>query len=528
MDRRQFLASLALPLTACDAGPTSRGGFVGMDPQAGHRLRDAVPSGASAPVHQRTRVLIVGGGVAGLAAARALRLRGMHDFVVLEGADTLGGNARSTRLGGLACPMGAHYLPVPGHDLPLLQDLLEELGLRRRVAGRWVLDERHLCHSPQERLFFQGHWQEGLLPMQDVGAATLAQYRAFAARVQQLRASAPWRLPALQRPPSPTLLELDQLSMAHWLGRQRLDDPHLRWYLNYCCRDEYGSGLDEVSAWAAIHYFASRHGFRVPGDDGDDSDGVLTWPEGNAWLTQRLAAPLVAGEQSQTQRLALRVEATRSGALADALDLRSGAVERWQAEVCILALPVHIAAHIVQGAPDALRQRAAQQRQSAWVVANLHVQQALDDHGGAAPAWDNVRYDGTAQASLGYVNATHQSLHPVPGATVLTWYQALGSASAERATLLQRPWMHWRDAALADLAQPHPDLRDKLTETAVTRHGHAMAVPTPGSLRALAPLHASGWLDTGRLRYAHSDWAGYSVFEEAFSLGHAAGSGKLP
>jgi len=26
-----------------------------------------------------------------------------------------------------------------------------------------------------------------------------------------------------------------------------------------------------------------------------------------------------------------------------------------------------------------------------------------------------------------------------------------------------------------------------------------------------------------RLSFAHSDWAGYSVFEEAFTLGHEAG-----
>jgi hypothetical protein len=29
-----------------------------------------------------------------------------------------------------------------------------------------------------------------------------------------------------------------------------------------------------------------------------------------------------------------------------------------------------------------------------------------------------------------------------------------------------------------------------------------------------------------RLQFAHSDWAGYSVFEEAFAMGHAAGSLK--
>ena len=42
--------------------------------------------------------------------------------------------------------------------------------LRQRVAGRWQYDERHLCHSPQERLFIDGEWHEGLLPPAEDGA----------------------------------------------------------------------------------------------------------------------------------------------------------------------------------------------------------------------------------------------------------------------------------------------------------------------------------------------------------------------
>ena len=30
--------------------------------------------------------------------------------------------------------------------------------------------------------------------------------------------------------------------------------------------------------------------------------------------------------------------------------------------------------------------------------------------------------------------------------------------------------------------------------------------------------------DSARVQYAHADWAGYSIFEEAFTLGHRAGS----
>src|SRR5256885_1686818 len=61
-------------------------------------------------------------------------------------------------------------------------------GCCRTVHGRPAYDERHLCHSPQERLFIDGHWREGLLPPVDAlppseQATTLAQYRRFAERV---------------------------------------------------------------------------------------------------------------------------------------------------------------------------------------------------------------------------------------------------------------------------------------------------------------------------------------------------------
>ncbi|MES2533981.1 MAG: NAD(P)-binding protein, partial [Pseudomonadota bacterium] len=166
MKRRAFLgAASALALAGCDAPPPAiAGGFTGIDVARGHALRDGAWR-TSAPVAvRRTRVVIAGGGVAGLAAARALRLGGIDDFALMELEGVAGGNSRGGMVGGIACPLGAHYLPVPGDDAHEVQDLLEELGLRQRVAGRWEYDERNLCHSPQERLFFQGEWHDGLLP----------------------------------------------------------------------------------------------------------------------------------------------------------------------------------------------------------------------------------------------------------------------------------------------------------------------------------------------------------------------------
>ncbi|MCA0326137.1 MAG: FAD-dependent oxidoreductase [Proteobacteria bacterium] len=534
MKRRSLLLSAAA-LAASGCAPRDldaiEGGFNGIAHERGHRLR--VPWPDRAPdVVRRTHTVIAGGGVAGLAAARALRLAGHEDFALLELEDSAGGNSRGGAVMGIDCPLGAHYLPVPGDDAQAVQDLLEELGLRRRVAGRWQLDERHLCHSPQERLFFRGQWQDGLLPLQDVGAATLAQYRRFAAAVRAAQSAAHYAIPVWKSAFVGVQFTQDAMTFEAWLGAEGLNDPQLLWYLDYCCRDDFGAGLGAVSAWAGLHYFASRHGFHAPGEGAaDDESGLFTWPQGNGWLSAQLAAPL--GDRLHPQRVVGRIDVGRHGVTVDVLDVTTDRLERWQAQQAVVALPVRVAARVLPAPPAALRARAAALRTAPWLVANLRLAAPLQDRPGAAPAWDNVLY---GSVGLGYVDAMHQSLQPVPGPTVLTWYRALGDEPRGRAELLERPWTHWRDQLLAELAVPHPDLPAKLLRMELTRYGHAMAVPVPSTLRQLAdlrsavppaprraPVPALRFADAPRLAFAHSDWSGYSVFEEAFTLGHAAG-----
>ena len=562
MKRRHFLAGTALPLLGCKESDDITGGFTGAQHERGHLLRTDKPWPAPSVIHT-TRVVIAGGGVAGLAAARALRLKGMDDFALLELEDEAGGNSRGGAVNGIACPLGAHYLPVPGDDATEVQDLLEELGVRKRIAGRWTYDERHLCHSPQERLFFNGAWQPGLLPVEGVGQGTLAQYQKFAALVAQAQTSAKWTIPRSKSHFSHVLYTLFAINFESYLNQNGLTDPLLRWYLDYCCRDDYGAGIATVSAWAGMHYFASRHGFTAPsGNDsssvssgaGDSAelsaptaaerDGILTWPEGNAWLTHRLAAPLK--ERLHSGWVVVRIAAVKHGVEVDAFNPATQAMHRWVAARCIVALPIFVAARVIENPPEFLRQAAASIRYAPWLVANIHIKVPLQDRDGAAPSWDNVIYRGLDESGtssgggLGYVDATHQSLQPVPGATVLTHYRALGDVPQGRKLLMDTPWAAWRDILLADLGHAHPDLRSKTTHIDITRYGHAMAIPLPAATPILAEsskkyTFPTSYIDslllntkqmkfsgTGLL-FAHSDWAGYSVFEEAFALGHAAG-----
>jgi hypothetical protein len=599
--RRAFLKSgiklgrtagaASLALGGCKPStPVPRGGFIGPSIESGHRLKEratpdathnvqrgsssqssasqasgaSLPSSAlpgSNPQHQgktiarQAKIVILGAGIAGLGAAWILRKQGITDVVVLELEAQAGGNSRSHHIQHLACPMGAHYLPVPlkadgrrqgataGDGLEPVRMLLSDLGLMEFRAGRWQVSaqgERHLCHSPQERLFFRDSWHEGLLPLADVGAASLQAYQRFSELIRGFQEGGGFQLPmgtASGAGLSTTLLSerlsLDTLDFKTWLGRQGLADPHLSWYLDYCCRDDYGAGLDTVSAWAGVHYFASRHGFQAPGESGQEeastAAGVFTWPQGNGWVSEKISA--ILGDRLQTERLATRVETIGKGSGKDRglriTALHAGDIEQWDCQHCILALPLFISQRLIkssavsQGTLAALETLSSTIEHSSWLVANAYLDRDLRDRGGAAPAWDNVIYGGQG---LGYVNARHQSLEQVNGPTILTYYQALGVGREARKRLLATPWQSWQTGILDDFKGAHPDFRERLQHLDIARFGHAMAVPKPGwHSEALRSARAQLLQADSPVSFAHSDLAGYSVFEEAFTLGVQAG-----
>ncbi len=530
INRRQAVAASAALLGACsrpaaDALPPWTGAFVGDAVAAGHRWRDggAQPPRVDDRKPQRCGVLIVGAGIAGLAAARALREAGIDDVTLLELHAQAGGNSRGHRIDAMPCPLGAHYLPVPDDRNPQLLRWLHEIGLARQESGRTVFDERHLCHSPQERVWHDGAWHEGLLPALRPGSPAHAQAGKLSTAIDALARELGFAMPAAGVDVRPGHAALDAQSFARWLDAQGITDPLLRWYLDYCCLDDYGAPAAAVSAWAGVHYFASRHGFRAPGVETEaGSDAVLTWPEGNAWLVRRLAEPL--GERVKTGWLVSRVQEQRDHVEVWAQDVSrespaGGPMRRWLAQQVILATPLKWAVRAWPAAPAALARGAGRLTHAPWLVANLMLDRPLADRPGVAPAWDNVV---AGRTGLGYVDSAHQSLGFRPAAHVLTAYHAL--PIDQRPALLAQPWSTWSRWVVDDLTATHADLPARVRRVDIARHGHAMAIPAPGvrSDADLVALRAEGL--AGRVQVAHADLAGYSVFEEAFDLGLRAGA----
>ncbi|WP_157521912.1 FAD-dependent oxidoreductase [Mitsuaria sp. 7] len=522
---RTLAASLLPMLSACgrEARPLADrlaeriaelpGGWTGANWERGHRLRGALPVWSAATgAPRRAQVLVLGAGIAGLACARRLRLQGV-DVALLDLEDRPGGNSRGHRIGagpalgeGLRCPLGAHYLPTPGPEAVEVHAVLEDLGLARQEHGKTVYEERWLCHSPQERLWWKDQWVDGLLPPAE-SPEVQTQYRRFGELVDRARHEVGFAMPSTRHAWTPAHQALDAKTFAAWLDEHELTAAPLRWYLDYCCRDDYGADATQVSAWAGLHYFGSRHGFM----SGEEREAVLTWPQGNGWLSERLAAPLA--EAFHGGRTALRVREERHGVQVLVWNDKDQLAERWEADQVVMAMPLFIAARLPEQPPSALTQAASGMRYAPWLVANLLLDAPPLERLGAPMSWDNVAYGGEA---LGYVNANHQDLDPSRGPMVLTAYRSLHES--QRKDLLQDDWRAWAARVLADMAPLHPDLPERLQRIELMRYGHAMSIPHPG-LRGSQALAALRERAQGRLHFAHADLAGYSVFEEAFTQG---------
>jgi len=480
--RRQFFAAGLLGLTR-KAERKIAGAFVNDDHSFGHEIRHRGQCLKRPQATRRVAVVIAGGGIAGLSAAWRLEKKGLRDFVLLEAAPQPGGNSRWGENSITAYPWAAHYVPVPAAgSAPLVRELMEELGVLR--DGVWA--EEHLCHSPQERLFIHGRWQEHIEPEVGVGARDREQYRRFEERMEQFRQSGEFTIPMEA---GARASRLDRMSMRRWLFDQGFDSPYLHWLVDYSCRDDYGALSSATSAWAGIHYFASR---------APEERGPLVWPEGNGWIARRLLKKL--GPYVRTNALVYHIkpEGLRYRVRTEEFD--------YVAEAVIFAAPVFLAPYVIEPAP-----RVEGFEYSPWISANLTLERWPQSQG-VEPAWDNVIFD---SPSLGYVVATHQSLRTHQEKTVWTWYHALAYAppAESRRFLLETTWEYWRDFILDDLARAHPDIRGCVSRIDIMRMGHAMVRPSVGFV--FSPARRALAQPAGRLVYAASDLSGFSIFEEA-------------
>jgi NAD(P)-binding Rossmann-like domain len=492
--------------------------------QPGHTLREQ--KSWPAPSEEiETDVVILGSGVAALCAAWQLNKHGHSRSVMIEGPQ-LYGNAAGGEMHGQVYPTGGHYLPLPSPESTHIRELLHDAGviLRDPYGEQPYYDERFVLHAPEERLLFHGHWQDGFIPTEGVPAHELAEHKRFFAEVERLRAARGrdgkriFVFPTELSSDDAEYAALDKISLKTWLEQNNYKAPTLHWYLNYCCRDDYGRRYDEVSAWAGLHYYCSRWGQAANAGNGT----WLTWPNGLHPLAQALDK---LGGQRRRAGTAYSLK-TVAGGVEALCFIQEGEQEggklrtfRVRARRAICAMPLYVAARVVENIGRyGFNPKQDVPVYAPWMVANFLMRrfpEEIEQPEQFVPlSWDNVVYQ---EPGLGYVVSTHQDIRQQPPAkTVFSSYIALSDRPVKEA----RKWMEQAaphellELASRDLRTAYGmQLATCVERVDITLRGHAMAVPLPGFL-SNPGLRALRQLD-GPILFAHADLSGFSVFEEA-------------
>lgn len=181
--------------------------------------------------------------------------------------------------------------------------------------------------------------------------------------------------------------------------------PPLRWFVDYGCRDDYGTTLETTSAWVAFHYFCSR-----------ETENSLVWEDGLGSVisgmidhlqtgnlrtgsddsTSRQQRPMVAIQTSSLVHRITTHSSPHGQATVEFADLRINVSRTVQARRVIFAAPHHSARHIIAG--YALKERKDAMEcgtegclnftYAPWVVANVFLREPPP----RPWAWENMVY----------------------------------------------------------------------------------------------------------------------------------------
>lgn len=527
MERRKFiryvgtLGAVALVLPDLLSCSTSKKGIttkvLGANSDRGHLLRNNAERLKAKPSKIiPCGVAIVGGGISGLSAAYHLNNAGFTDFQLFELNETPGGNSNFDSNEYSKFPLGAHYLSLANSDNHELIEFLKEHKLIvGEENGKMIYDELQLCHAPDERLLYRGIFHEGLVPEYGISQEVHEEITRFFKEMKALKSAKDengiqlFSIPLSKSSHQPHLKELDKITFEEYIRSKNYKSEELLWFLDYCCRDDFGAGMNKVSAWAGIHYFAGRKA--EPANT--DPTTVLTWPEGNGFLVNKLAKKVHSKINPNT--LVYEVIEHEQFVEVKTIHCKTEEIIHYHAKKCIFSSPSYVAKHVLKSAYWPVDFFNGFKHQP-WLI-GIVVLNKFPESNGTPLAWDNVKF-GTK--GLGYVSNLNQNLARTVDKHVISVYLALDQEDDDisRRKLFQLSEEEMSSMVVEELKSMHPLIEEDIVSISFQRWGHGMVTPYPGALQKYddyLQLKEKAEL----VHLAHTDYSSYSVFEEAFDLG---------
>ncbi|KAF2989461.1 NAD(P)-binding protein [Methylocystis sp. MJC1] len=444
-----------------------------------HAIRDGLWDRPAPAPERRVEVAIVGGGLAGLAAAALLR---DHDILLLERETEPGGAAKSGRWRDIDYALGSAYFV----------DVSEPFGPFYETLGLTPVP----VPQPENRVIAGGSTDAFSGPLR----APLERLQGLVAR---LMASADFPRTPIEAA-SPTALALDRLTLRQFLLREQIDPALLPW-LDAFSRSAMGAGAAEVSAYVGLNFLSELAG------------RIYAFPGGNAALAKAMAARASSAGAGRivTGAAVFAVEPSNDGGEARVawFDAQNPGQPRCvAAKWVVLAAPFFFAARILRD--PAAKAAMTRPRQGSFLVANCCFRGPMAP--GAYDCWtpeaENVTDAVDAGAALGEKRPRDHG--------ILTVYAPFRDPQMGRAQLLAGDGAALAAPIVAELRRFLPEAFSgtRLAEVRLTRWGHHHLLPTPGiveTMRALPKRY-------GNVLLAHSDGQGMPAVESAITEAHRA------
>jgi oxygen-dependent protoporphyrinogen oxidase len=417
------------------------------------RIRDAEPSAevsASELLDERRRdVVVVGGGLAGLAAAWQLRDR---DVLVLEKEDRAGGKVRREAWGRKRYPVAAGYM----YELYLdeLKSLFRSLGIEgRRIphpTNSLRLPDGRIVHEP----FAQGIDQ---LPES-------AEVRSQLKRMSKEMAELSSKLGMIPPVPEsgPGLAELDRTSFKAYM--QKHYGSRIGEFADGYSKSLFGVDGEQVSALAGLVFFTADFG----------GGANITWDGGPGVIAEKLQEKLE--KNIELGAFVLSVSTEPGGVRVDYE--KEGRRRSVRARTAVLAVPSHIARRLAKGLPDWKSAALSKVRYSSYALAIVALNEPV--YRDSFDLWAGTDTVFTDLSPLDWGEKAGPAEAGTPD-QLLEAYVPLGEG-AGRAVLLDEPDEKLSERIVSDLDRLFPGTRPKVHGVRVIRWGHAMPVDFPGYL----------------------------------------------
>ncbi|MGB8987061.1 MAG: FAD-dependent oxidoreductase [Candidatus Sulfotelmatobacter sp.] len=437
-----------LSLVAAQSDDAQKGHATDVDSEDNricHQVRDK-GSGffARPPATARHDVVIIGGGVSGLAAAYRLQHR---DFLLLEKEPHWGGNAYAMEYSGSTYATGSAFLTKDEYAYHFAKEIgLEPLPVNSSDAsiihGELILDT----------------WGDGLnkLPYAEPVRESFKKFKS-------------------------EMLGIDVEKRGEELFNKPFSDflkPYpeelTQWWDNFG-PSNWGATSEETAAGLAIEALQEM----VEESRNDDR---YTWPGGLGAVTKKLAELLETKYQDHMQTGATIVAVVSEKEDVHVTYMVGGELKTVTAKAVIMATPKFITRRIVEGLPDKQSDAMQQIRYIPYPVVNLIFDKPVFNHG--YDTWcpgnrftDVVVADWAIQKRPGYQQKFN----------ILSCYTPM--KEAERSQLLSDAGAR-RVAAnvLSDFQKLMPGLNVDPVEVHIYRRGHPLYMSTPGLYTQVQPL----------------------------------------